>query len=244
LEALAFGRLWAATTGIVARHRELLLPLAGAFFFLPQLLFGWRVGERTPAELFAADRWLGDALVLALVAAGSLVGQLVVARIAAEDGTRGDTLGDVLAQAATLLLPALAASLIQSIGVAFGLLAFILPGLWLLSRLILVVPVIAVEATDPVVALKRSWALTTGQSLRILGMLALLILGFLLLSLAVEGLGSALGVVSTVATGRPASGWGIGRWLLEILRAGLSAALGLYFMVFVARLYAVLRVTA
>lgn len=236
MTAPSFGQIWPDTVEVVRRHRPLLVPLAAAFLFMPQLLFNWRVGDATPEQLFTAGRIGGDAAALLILVLMSLVGQLVIVRIAIEDGTGGETLGDFLGTALRRLLPALAASLLQGMAVFAGLLLFILPGIWLFSRLCLATPLVATSHPDPIEALKRSWQLTDGQSLRIIGMLAVLVLGLLMVTIGIAGLGAAVGVVSTVAAGQPEEGWGIGRWLFELLAAGASASIGLVYICFLGRL--------
>ncbi len=236
METISFGRLWPETLALARRHAELILPVAAAFLFLPQLLFSWHIGDTLPADLFKGDRLVGDAVAFLGLLLVSLVGQLVISFVAMRDGTDGRTLGEILGRSLGLLLPALAASMIQGLAVGFGLLLLILPGLWLLSRLVVVMPLLASDQPDPIQALRTSWQLTGGQALRIIGMLAILIFGFVLISLGINGLGVALGVLSTVAAGQPAEGWGIGRWLLEVASAGTSALLGVAYLAFLATL--------
>ena len=237
MDPLSFGRLWPETLATARRHGELFSPIAGLLLFLPQLLFNWHVGDALPAELFKGERMPGDALALALLLLVSLIGQLSITFIAVNDGTAGLTVGEVLKRSLFLLVPALAASLIQGLSVGFGLVLLVLAGLWLLARLVVVMPVVATRTRDPLEALRESWRLTDGHALRIIGMLAILIFGFILLSLGINGLGAAIGVLSTVAAGQPAEGWGVGRWLFEVLAAGASAAIGVVYLCFLATLY-------
>ena len=237
LPPLNFGLLWPTTLDVVKRHAELLLPVALAFLFLPQLIFSWRVGDALPVDLFSGDRLIGDLLAFGLLLILSLIGQLVISFIAARDGTAGMTLGELLQRSRLLLVPALAATMMQGLAVGFGLLLLILPGLWLLSRLVLVIPLVATDVPDPVAAVKTSWRMTDGHSMKILGMLAILILGFLMLSIGINAIGAAVGVISTVAAGQPADGWGIGRWLFEAVAAFASAFIGILYLCFVATLY-------
>jgi len=232
----SFGQLWPETVAVASRHRPLLVPLAAAFLFLPQLLFNWRIGDATPDQLFAAGRLAGDAAALLFLILMSLLGQLAAVRIAIDDGTAGETLGEILGTALRRLLPALAASLLQGMAVFAGLLLFILPGIWLFARLCLATPLVATSYPDPIEALKRSWQLTDGHSLRIIGLLGVLVFGLLLVTIGIAGLGAAVGVVSTIAAGQPDAGWGIGRWLFELLAAAASAAIGLVYICFLGRL--------
>jgi hypothetical protein len=243
LDPLSFGRLWPETVAAVRRHTDLLWPVAAAFLFFPQLLFAWQAGDRTPDMLFQGDKVLGDGLAVLLLILAGLVGQLVMAMVIARNGTGGETLGALLKRAFALLLPALAVSLIQGIGVGFGFVLLVIPGLWLLARLALVLPLVATDHPDPIEALRASWALSKGRALRILGVLSVLLLGFLLLSIGITGLGAAVGVISTIATGGPDTGWSVGRWLFEAIGAAASAAMGTFYIAFLTILTGVLKQT-
>ena len=238
---LQFGLLWQETQDVVRRHADLMLPVAGLFLFVPQLLLSRQMGGRAPAALFSGPEAMLDFIVLPLVLIVGIVGQLVLYSLALHDGTAGYRLGDVIRQSFARLLPAIAVSLVQGIAVGVGLILFILPGLWLMARFVAALPLVATDEPDPVRAIQRSWEFTAGRGLNILGMLAMLISAFLLLSLAFTGLGSALGVAGTLAAGQPQAGWGVGRWLFEVTTTGVTAIFGLYYSCFVSRLTLTLR---
>ncbi len=242
MEPLSLGRLWPDTLETVRRHAELVVPVAGAFLFLPQLLFNWQTADTPPADLFRAGRFLGDSAAFAFLVLMSLVGQLVLASLAVFEGTAGRTLGHLIGRSAALIPAALAVSLIQGIGVFGGLILFVIPGLWILSRLSVVIPVLVDREQDPLAAVRRAWLMTKGRALPIFGMLAVLIAGLLLLSLAISALGAAIGVITSVASGaEPAArGWGLARWLFEAVAAAASTTFGVLWIMFIARLYTVL----
>jgi hypothetical protein len=241
LDPLSFGRLWPETVASVRRHTELLWPLAAAFLFLPQLLVARHVNSRTPQEMFTGDALVGDILAVAFLFLMSIAGQLVMARLIARDGTDGETLGSLLRTALTLIPAAVAVSMIHGIGAGFGLFLFVIPGLWFYCRLLLVMPLDATDQRDPIEAIKASWNLTSGHALRIFGMVGILLLGFLLLALGINGIGAAVGVISTLAAGAAEDGWGIGRWLFEILGAATSSAMGTFYIAFLAVLMQALK---
>lgn len=236
----SFGALWAATTRFVAGNLVLLLPVAAAFSFLPQLLLSYGMRDM-PADAAAIPDGLRlrFVLLLAIVMSSSVIGQLTVVQLVLG---RSGTLGEIIGRSLRLFLPGLAATLMQSLAIAFGMLLLILPGLYLMGRLILTLSVVADRGLDPVAALRHSWALTEGQGFRILMMVLALFLAMLTLLILMGGIGAAIGVVGAVA-GVPAaeSGWSIGAWLFELSAAALSAVLGLYFAVFVAQLYRALK---
>lgn len=239
--SLSFAPIWADTLGFVQRHGELLWPLAAAFLFLPQLL----VVIATPEQAGNATPEFGRALLfLGLFAASivaTLLAQLTIAFLAMNDGTAGLTLGQVVGRSARLLLPALAVVLIQGIAILVGLLLFIVPGFWILARLSVALPVVANGPHDPLEALKESWRLTNGHALRILGLLSILTLGILLIVLGILSIGLAVGAVSTMAAGTPADGWGLGRWIFEVISAAAVAVLGVVSMGFYTSLLKALR---
>lgn len=241
MEPVSFGRIWPETIAALRRHYDLLLPVAAAFLFLPQLLFAWHLGDTPPKELFGEGRLLADVVAISLLMLVSLIGQLAIAFVIVNDGTADRTLGNVLKGAALLLFPALAASLIQGMAVGFGILLLIIPGLWLIARLAPVIPLVATEHHDPIAAISGSWNLTKGRSLAILGMISILFLGFAMLTLGISGLGAALGVVTTLAAGKPVEGWGIGRWAVEVLGAGASALFGATYIAFLSVLTRALK---
>ncbi len=241
MDPISFGRLWPETVAAVRRHTDLLWPLAAAFLFFPQLLVARHVNDRTPQEMFTGAALPGDLLAVSGLVLMSVVGQLVMARLIARDGTDGETLGALLRNALFLLPAGVAVTLIQGLGTGIGLFLFVIPGLWLYCRLLLVLPLVATDHGDPIEAVKASWALTSGRALKLFGMVATLLLGFLLLALGINGIGAAVGVISTLAAGGTAEGWGIGRWLFEILGAAASSAMGTFFIAFLAVLMQALK---
>lgn len=250
MDPISFGRLWPETVACVRRHTDLLWPLAAAFFFLPQLLVARHVADRTPGQIFVGDALAGDLVAVGLLMLFSTFGQLAMARIVAQDGTRGQTLGAELrvalsrlpAAVATLFilvilflfasfLPAALAFLVGG-GNAGAILAVTLTGFWLSARLGIALPLVATDQPEPLSAIAAAWRLTSGRTLRIAGMLATLLIGFLLLVVGISGLGAAAGVISAVATGPAAEGWGIGRWLFELVNTAASAAVGTFYIAF------------
>ncbi|MFN3592606.1 MAG: hypothetical protein ACK4TG_10515, partial [Thermaurantiacus sp.] len=241
MQPFNFATVWEATLAQFRAQRSVLIPVGAAFLFLPQLVFGRVLGDSTPAEWFEGPGTLQAVLVLGLVLATSIIGQLSIAAIALGSFGTG-TVGDTLKEAASRLPPALAGSLIQGIAFGFGLILLIVPGLYMLGRLWLVIPLIVAETRDPLDAIRRSWELTRGRGLQIMGFAALLLLGVLLLTLAAGGLASGLGALLALAIGTPEEGWGVSRWLVELVRTAVSAGLGLMLALFVAELYRALKV--
>lgn len=241
MDPISFARLWPEAVQAVRRHADLLWPTAAAFFFLPQLIASRQIDGRLPNQWFQGDDLLRDSAAIALVVVSAVLGQLVVARVIVADGTGGDSFGRLMRGALLLVPAALAAWLIRGIGIAAGFWLLVIPGLWLFARLLLVVPLIATETPDPVAALKQSWELTRNRALRLFGMMAMLFVGYALLLLAIGGLAAAVGVVTTMAAGMPDQGWGIARWLVEMIGAGAAAAFDTFYAAFVATILLALK---
>lgn len=250
MDPISFGRLWPLTVAAVRRHADLLWPLAAAFFFLPQLLLARHIADRKPEQIFVGEALAGDAVAFGLLLLVTTLGQLVMARIIAQGGTAGRTLGAelrtalgrlpsamatfialVILFAITSFIPAVLASLLGG-GTATAIAAVLVAGLWLWARLGIVLPLVATDHPEPVWAISSAWRLTRGRALRIVGMLAVLLLGFLLLAVGIGGIGAAAGFVSTLATGPAEDGWGVGRWLFELINAAASAAAGTFYIAF------------
>lgn len=227
---------------LLKRHWSILWPVAAAFFFLPQLLIGIVAPPAPPAEVGAAS---GNSIpfVLAgvLVVMATITGQLTIAYIAVHDGTNGQTVGQLISRSARRVIPALAVVAIQSIATVFGLLLFLIPGLWALARLAVSVPIIAVGPDDPIAAIRSSWEMTRGYALRLLGCLAALLFVVLFLYLSVMAFGIATGAVTPSSQAVPFSEWTLARLLFEVAASASVALTGLIATCYYARLLVVLR---
>ena len=84
--------------------------------------------------------------------------------------------GIALQRATPLLGRLIACSLLLAIVVGFGFLFFLVPGIVLLCGLLLAFPSLVLEpGISPTGALSRSWSLTRGSRLRMLGLLVTLV---------------------------------------------------------------------
>jgi hypothetical protein len=122
-------------------------------------------------------------------------------------------------EAAALALATLA------IGIAFM-------AVWV--RLILLNPVGAVEPLGPVAILRRSWVLTQGHFWKLFGFILVVVIVYLVVTLAVSGV---IGSLIVLAAGQPQHG-NLSRVLLLLLSGVLNAALGVFLAVVIARIYA------
>ncbi len=207
---------WDGAIKLIAANREVLLVLVGAFIFVPNLAvalfipeldpFGSNAGETDPEAMIAAvqaayaEYWW----VVLIVSLIQFVGVIAILSVLG-DSSR-PTVGSAIQSALGLVLTFLIANiligiiigLILSVVVAIGALAgtaigillgllFVPVALYLLVKFSLSSPVIAVEKEkNPVAALRRSWRLTKGNSLRLFFFYFLLMVAFVVLSMVLS----------------------------------------------------------
>ncbi|WP_447728471.1 hypothetical protein [Sphingomonas koreensis] len=109
--------------------------------------------------------------------------------------------------------------------------------LWLIARLVVLVPVIVGEKAM-FGAIPRSWALTRGSALRIVGVL---ILYFIVASVAYLAATTAFGAVITLIAGRGEDGLSLATVLTVIVGGAVSTAFTVLGTAFTAKLYLALR---
>jgi hypothetical protein len=137
--------------------------------------------------------------------------------------------------------PVAIAGVLAWLSVMFGVLFFILPGLFFLASFFAFAPVVMVEQTGPLRALQRSWDLSSGGRFRVLGitLVAYLIILIPMMAISVVGVGVAVGSAG-FATGDPAAMQGAEFWitgLLQILGPVVSALTWPFFVAVLTLLY-------
>jgi hypothetical protein len=78
------------------------------------------------------------------------------------DGRENPTVGELLGYATPVLLPLIGAGLLSGIGIGFGLLALVVPGLFLMTIWAVIAPVIVIERSGVFDAFSRSRELVRG----------------------------------------------------------------------------------
>jgi hypothetical protein len=211
-------RAWLHATAVLRANREVLIALAGVFFLLPILAFTLFFPQPTPPAgadeaamlAFASQyyaRTMPFALPMGAVQAAGTLGLLTLLT----DRTR-PTVGQAIRTGFAALLPYLGAQIL--LGLAAGLAGIVLltilglsgskalisaglaglgaAGIYVWVRMSLSAPVVAVEGVrSPLKALRRSWALTRGNGLRIAVFYALIVVVFMVvmsLTMALTGL--------------------------------------------------------
>ena len=193
MSKLATGDIWQATIAVIRAHFGVLVAIAAPFTLLVDMVMTL-FGPVVPTTIAAFT----PQVVLVLVILPGMVGaiaQLAVARLVALP----DDMPRAALAAAFVAFPAYAgAILLSALPTGFGFVLFIIPGLYLMARLFLVLPVVVVERLPIVATLQRSWTLTDGNAWPIMLFLALMLLFLLGASALGSGVGMALASVLTL----------------------------------------------
>jgi hypothetical protein len=232
---IAWGAVFADAWARWKRDRQLLLPLAGLFLFLPQFAFyllaspvpDLAMNETDDPQALVAPgsplvEWVSHnapgmlASVLLLAFGGLTVLTLYL-------GGEQQTLGAAMRRAVRLFPRYLLAAIVAGLPAApvqVGLLILLVPCLYLLGRLLLVGPALVAEAPVSVGgAIVRSFALTRKRGLVMMGLAALGLIAGMLAPAPFRLLRDALqtaGEVNPVAVA-----------IVEALGSGLAAAVAL-----------------
>lgn len=233
---------WRDATAMMSGNREVLLVLAGLFFFLPGLVLGLATGDmqalaiadpenasEVMMSIYAEWWWL-----LLLVSIAGIVGFLGLLALLCD--RRRPTVGEAIRIGIVGLLPALGTyiPLVLGLGFVVGVLQALAqasgnPAIAFMIRVIVTAltafvtvrmslsgPVIAIEKVrNPLKVLGRSWNLTRGNTVRLFLFYLLLIVVYLVVSMVV---GIVIGGLTL------AMGEGAGAMINAIL-SGLIAAM-------------------
>lgn len=213
---------WRDATAMMAGNREVLLIVAGLFFFLPSLVLGFALGDAQ--ELAMADPENAGAMMvtiygrwwwlLTLIMIASIVGYLALLALL-RDHSR-PTVGEAMRIGLTGLLPAIGTYLVLTLGlglvigillaiaaasgsvgvaVLIGTLAGIL-AIYVSVKVSLSGPIIAIDKVhNPIKVLARSWRLTKGNSVRLALFYVLLLIVYIVVATVLGMIVSALGLV-------------------------------------------------
>jgi len=210
--------------GLFRRNADLTLRLAAPFLFLPTLAVGLLVPAPPLPEEDAAD---GAARAMAWVdSVGNWAGQYggwyfatyaigligTAALLALHLGGGRLTVGQALNVSLRIAPRFLLAMILVALPVGAGMLLYILPGLYVAGRLLLVGPILLAERRMPALAaLARSFALTRGVGLPMAALASCTYLGgmilgqpFILLIDTVQGSGGNPVAIALLQTGAAA----------------------------------------
>jgi hypothetical protein len=125
---------------------------------------------------FGVVLWSLIAVGVSIVGYFWLQGALIEAVRDVRDGSADFSVGDLFRRTQPRLPALIVAGILAGLGIAFGLLLLVLPGLFLLSRWFLITPAIVIEGRSAGESFGRSWELTRGYIGPALGLVLLTIL--------------------------------------------------------------------
>lgn len=258
MSKLSITNAWNETTRFVQANFGPLLLIVFAFQVLPLIAVQFFVqdpllsGGVNPATVDRAQiaaflaRMFPIIVILGIL---GLIGTLAVMALALG---RGETVGDAFSLALRRLLPFLGASLLLvlammvaavplSVVAAAGgpgakalatlvLLAFLL---FILVRMLLMSPVAVAEKAGPVEMLGRTWRLTSGHFWKLLGFVLLLVIAFLVISLAANAI---FGILVALIFGPPEPR-SLSALLGLLFNGVLSAGFTIVYLSMIARIY-------
>ncbi len=204
MRKLDMGRAWDDSMAMLRANQSLLLPIAGVFYFLPSLL----ASILTPLPPSAAAVTSADQMValvrdmllasapwtFASIVAGT-IGSIALYRILV--GPPGTSVGDAIGLGLKLFIGVFIATFLSSILIGMGLVLLVIPGLYLLVRLLFIVPHAAHSGQqNPLDLMRASWEQTRGNAAGLLGFFVMLFLiGFVLMIIMSAIVGALLALL-------------------------------------------------
>ena len=148
-----------------------------------------------PSALGLANGITGQALALAasVIAAVGYQGLVVQAVRDIQDGVRDLSLGKLFRSVSKVLAPLMWTAILVGVGVFLGFLAFIIPGIWLLTQWAVAAPVVVCEVRTAPQAVTRSRELVHGHGWRVF---SVLVVTFLIVAIVDLALASAANAIS------------------------------------------------
>lgn len=215
-------KAWNDATAMLSANREVVLIIAGIFFFLPGFLSSFAMGgmqdlsalmdpaAQEEAAALAAKYWW----VLLISVGGQMVGtfSLLALLRSADKPTVGEAIvGSLRCIGSALLIYVMlvaAGSVVAAVVIGasaavnsyafasvMGIIALIAV-VYLSVRISLVAPVLAIEKkTNPITALRRSFALTKGHSGRLLAFYVLLFVAYVIITIPIILITGGVGLV-------------------------------------------------
>ncbi|MEJ6595480.1 hypothetical protein [Parasphingorhabdus sp.] len=206
---LNYMQCWNGAMALLGAHKEAIIAIAGVFLFLPTLLFAQYVaqpvftGDEDMNALVAIYSAYFNENALPIMASNLIISFGGLSIYFSLAPSRNSTVAEDLASALKVFVIYLIANLLTGLVTLPGFILFIIPGLYLTARLILVPALIADQGErNPIELLKRSWSLTKNNGFSILFLvLIIVVVG----TIAIGALEAVTGVIASLATG--GSGW-------------------------------------
>jgi hypothetical protein len=202
-ERFDMGRVISRTFGVIGRNFPVFFGLSLVLAGAPAALVGlaqsyYYVGRSTESEAVAPVVILLVGMVVRLVSSSFLQAALVNSAVADLSGGRA-RFGSSLATGVRFFLPLLGVAILGGIGMAFGFLLLVVPGLILAVMWCVTTPAVVVDRTGVTGSFSRSLELTRGHRWIIFALLVIYtisVYGFMITSTFLGGV--ILGAASTL----------------------------------------------
>jgi hypothetical protein len=257
---LSISKAWEESTTFLGRESRLVTPVALAMFMIPGTLFAWYNPSGDPGKASAGLGWPLTILVLILAVAGQMA---IAGLAVGWSGSVGAALSKafrgvwgVLAAVLLIFLPLtiilvlaiavmiggsgitdptqVTAEALEAVpGLSFLLLAMTLVFLFAAVRLFPLSAVGMVETANPLRLISRSWQLTGGHFLRLLGTLLLFLIAGLVASFAIR---TVVGSTMELVAGEPQP-FNLSALVVALADALISAAISAVSAALVGRIY-------
>lgn len=206
---LNYMQCWNGAMALLGAHKEAILAIAGVFLFLPTFLFAQFVAQ----PVLTGDEDMNGLMVVysAYFSENSL--PIMMSNLVISFGglaiyftlapSRDNTVAEDLVAALKAFLVYLIANLLTGLLTVMGFFLFVIPGLYIACRFILVPAVIVDQGErNPIEALKKSWSLTRNNGfLILLFILIIAVVG----TITIGALQAVTGIVAGLATS--GAGW-------------------------------------
>lgn len=195
-----FGRVVKNTFGVIGRNFGEHLVLAAVLVGIPGALLGWaqfsvspQLAAQAPSAATITTVLLVGLVGYILTVIGAALLQATVTRVAVADlnGDRASPL-EQARKSTSSILPLIGLSFIATLGVVFGMVFLIVPGLILAVLWSVALPVCVVERPGVFASLSRSRNLTRGFRWPIFGLFAVYFIAYLAASTVLGGIAGAL----------------------------------------------------
>jgi hypothetical protein len=231
----SYNAVWDDTGRLLKAHGALLAAIAGAFVFLPALLLGhffpppeWPEGMvvREYARTFL-QYFRDHGLWIVLQSFVTMAGAAAMLRLVFPP--RVTVAGAIMF--GLMLLPAYSTLVVMTnVIVIIGMLPLLVPGLYLWGRVLPAAPAMVAEnRRNPIDALKRGFALSSGRGWAILGLLLLVLIPGAILVWVIEQL---TGILLILAAGQE-----LGKMLTAVVYCAANAVLATVMTMLSAAIY-------
>ncbi|CAA9524125.1 MAG: hypothetical protein AVDCRST_MAG23-291 [uncultured Sphingosinicella sp.] len=229
----SYSAVWNDAAAMLKRNGSLLLAIAGVFFLLPSLLLGYFAPAPTGSGQDALNAMMGHYrenlpwIVLAQLV--NLLGGIAVYKLLFDQ--REGTVGTAIGGALPILPMYFIMTVISSMAIGMGLVFLLLPGIYLLGRLVIAGAAMVAEGhRSPIAPIRSSWNHTRRRGWAVAGLVIIVAIAGLILSFVITAI---LGSVFLLIGGRE----GVGPLLVLILNSALTAALQTVLIVLFAAIY-------